>query len=124
MASSDALGRDPRLLLLNPGDNVLVARSPIAAGEAVLVDGTVVSLGMALELGHKLARHPISPGAAITKYGMPIGYATAAIATGAHVHLHNVRSGYTRSIALDSGVAGALAGSDGPGPYTGDVTHG
>jgi len=36
----------------------------------------------------------------VLKYGCPIGTATRAIAPGEHVHLHNVRSGYTRSISI------------------------
>ena len=114
MASSEpgsASGRDPRLLLLNPADNVLVARQPVASGEALLLDGQVVRLSMPLPLGHKLARRAIADGEAVIKYGAPIGYATCAILPGEHVHLHNVRSGYTASVALE------LAGSDGPGPY-------
>ncbi len=124
MASSDPAGaapRDPRLLLLNAADNVLVARGPIEAGEQVLFDGHAVRLDDTLRLGHKLARRAIADGEAIVKYGAPIGYATAAIPPGAHVHPHNVRSGYTASVALEGdaapGEALKLAGSDGPGPY-------
>lgn len=112
MANSDPAGaaaRDPRLLLLNPADNVLVARQPVEAGQALSLDGQVVRMSVPLRLGHKLARRAIADGEAVIKYGAPIGYATCAIAPGEHVHLHNVRSGYTASVAL--------AGSDGPGPY-------
>lgn len=122
MANSDPAGtevRDPRLLLLNPADNVLVARQPVAAGEPLLLDGQVVRPAVPLRLGHKLARRAIADGEAVIKYGAPIGYATCAIMPGEHVHLHNVRSGYTASVAL-SGADGALldlAGSDGLGPY-------
>lgn len=112
MAPSDA-----RLLLLHPDDNVLVARRPVPAGEEILVDGTSVRLAETLRLGHKLARRAIAADEAIRKYGAPIGYATVPIRPGDHVHLHNVRSGYTPSIALDPSDAAALAGSDGPGPY-------
>lgn len=123
MASSD-----PRLLLLNAADNVLVARGPIGAGEQVLVDGHAVCLDGPLHLGHKLARRAIADGEAVVKYGAPIGYATAAILPGAHVHLHNVRSGYTASVALaETGGTGAalnLAGSDGPGPYDAGARNG
>jgi hypothetical protein len=103
MASSSPDNTDRRLLLLNPADNVLVARGAIDAGEQLLVEGETVMLLVVLRLGHKIARRAIPVGEAITKYGMPIGYATETIAPGAHVHLHNVRSGYTRSIALEAG---------------------
>lgn len=40
--------------------------------------------------GHKVATRAIGPGEAIVKYGVTIGRATAAIAAGEHVHVHNV----------------------------------
>lgn len=86
---------DPRLLLLNDGDNVLVARTRIAEGEALRVDGAEIRLAAPLSIGHKIARRDIVPGEKILKYGAPIGSATAAIHRGAHVHVHNVKSDYT-----------------------------
>ena len=82
-------------VVLDPEDDVAMAL-------ADLVPGTIrVRLGEAIEtvtltepipLGHKLARRAIAAGALVRKYGAPIGEATAAIAAGAHVHVHNVRS--------------------------------
>jgi hypothetical protein len=86
---------DPRLLLLHPGDNVLVLRDQITAGELITVEGEKVRIQIALGLGHKLARRPIAPGEKVVKYGAPIGSATVAIATGDHVHTHNLKSDYT-----------------------------
>jgi altronate dehydratase len=43
-------------------------------------------------LGHKVARRAIAPGEHIRKYGAVIGEATAVIAAGAHLHVHNMRS--------------------------------
>lgn len=86
---------DPRLLLLHASDNVLVLRDQIAAGELIAVEGEKVRIQIALGLGHKLARRPISPGEKVVKYGAPIGSATAPIAVGDHVHTHNLRSDYT-----------------------------
>lgn len=129
MASSDpanAVGCDPRLLLLHPADNVLVARQHVPPGEALLLGGQVVRLAVPLQLGHKIARRAIAAGEAVTKHGAPIGYATSGIHPGEHVHLHNVRSGYTASVAL-AGADGAalnLAGSDGPGPYDAGARNG
>ncbi len=37
----------------------------------------------------------------ILKYGAPIGVATQAIAAGAHVHVHNMRSDYTPTYHLE-----------------------
>jgi (2R)-sulfolactate sulfo-lyase subunit alpha len=43
-------------------------------------------------LGHKVAMRAIARGARVMKYGSPIGEATADIAAGDHVHVHNLRS--------------------------------
>jgi hypothetical protein len=92
---------DPRLLLLSAADNVLVATTSLPAEIAVLVDGIRLRLGSNLRLGHKLARRAIPAGEKIIKYGAPIGVATTAIAAGAHVHVHNVRSDYTPTYHLE-----------------------
>ena len=42
--------------------------------------------------GHKFALHDIRKGEHIIKYGEVIGAATADIAQGEHVHLHNTKS--------------------------------
>lgn len=102
---------DPRLLTLHPGDNVLVARAPIAAGETILVSGQQRVMAVALSLGHKIARGPIAAGAAIVKYGAVIGTATCDIAPGAHVHVHNVRSNHTATYSLDAARAGHDTGA-------------
>ena len=94
---------DPRLLLLSPADTVYVLRDQIAAGETVMVEGLAVSFPHALGLGHKIARLPVAAGDRVIKYGAPIGRATRAIAVGDHVHLHNLRSDYTPSYALNGG---------------------
>lgn len=83
-------------LAIHPDDNVAVAIADIASGAVVRVwrDGTVSEL-IATEpiaLGHKVALVDLAPGAAITKYGETIGVATAPIAKGHHVHVHNLVS--------------------------------
>jgi altronate dehydratase small subunit len=92
---------DPRLLLLDDRDNVLVAITRIRAGETVAIAGTTVTLAADLPIGHKLARRAIAPGARIIKYGAPIGSATAAIAPGESVHVQNVKSDYTPTYHLE-----------------------
>jgi altronate dehydratase small subunit len=99
-ASGEGEGTDARLLLLSEADNVLVARSRIRAGATVAVEGASVTLAADLPLGHKLARRPIRAGEKIVKYGAPIGTATEAIAAGAPVHVHNVKSDYTPTYHL------------------------
>jgi hypothetical protein len=92
LASSET---DHRLLLLAPGDSVLVLRDQIAAGELIMVEGRQVRVQLALGLGHKIARVATAPGGVVVKYGAPIGRASRAIAVGDHVHTHNLASDYT-----------------------------
>lgn len=92
---------DPRLLLLAPVDNVLVATARLRAGETVTHDGWSVVLPADIPLGHKLARRDLAPGEKIVKYGAPIGSATAAIRAGEHAHVHNIRSDYTPTYHLE-----------------------
>jgi hypothetical protein len=110
---------DPRLLLLAPGDTVFVLRDQIAAGELIVVEGIKVRIQVALGLGHKIARLAMHPGDKVIKYGAPIGSATRAIATGDHVHLHNLKSDYTPThlrggarAGLSESEADRLAGGD------------
>ena len=91
---------DPRLLLLAPGDNVLVARKAIEPGEPIMVAGALVDTGNRVGMGHKLAAKAIGVGDKIIKYGAPIGSATVPIRVGDHVHIHNVKSDYTPTYAL------------------------
>jgi altronate dehydratase small subunit len=95
--------RDSRLLLLNEADNVFVLRGRVAAGERVALEaGVGAPLPRDLPLAHKIARRPIAEGQRIIKYGAPIGVATADIAAGQHVHVHNVRSDYTPTYTLEA----------------------
>ena len=93
---------DPRLLLLDPRDNVLVAAARLRAGETVSFEGWSVVIPAAdVPLGHKLARRDIAMGEKIVKYDAPIGSATAAIRAGEHAHVHNIKSDYTPTYHLE-----------------------
>ncbi len=92
---------DARLLLLNPLDNVLVARAPLPLNEFVMVSGSSILLRGPIPLGHKIARRAIAAGEPVLKYGAPIGIATHDIAAGEHVHTHNVISAYTPTYSLE-----------------------
>ncbi len=80
------------VLLMHPNDNVLQAVAPLAAGRVVEAAGLSLTLAAAIPSGHKIARRAIAAGDLIIKYGQPIGRATADIAAGEHVHVHNVES--------------------------------
>jgi hypothetical protein len=90
-------------LAIHPQDSVAVVLRDIAKGEAVRVraGGRVEMLlaAEALKLGHKIARVAIAAGTPVLKYGAAIGSATADIAAGAHVHVHNIASDRARKAA-------------------------
>lgn len=82
-------------LLLNPQDDVAIARRDLPAGGMVSLDaiGTpqaLLSLRQAIPAGHKLALRSLSTGAPVRRYGQVIGFASCAIAAGDHVHSHNL----------------------------------
>jgi len=98
---------DSRLLLLSEQDNVLVACRQIEAQECVEIEGRPCRIDKTLLLGHKIARLAITPGSKIMKYGAPIGSATQTIAAGEHVHVHNMKSDYTKTHTIDQSAKGA-----------------
>jgi len=81
---------------IDSSDNVAVVLQPIAPGDEVIVNvGDHVTTVKALEpiaLCHKIALTDLRPGDPVIKYGECIGEATQAIARGAAVHIHNLRS--------------------------------
>lgn len=82
----------PRVLRLDPADNVAVAVIALQAGETVVLDRDVVAVGEPIRFGHKVALSAIAAGAPVVKYAEIIGRATCDIAAGEHVHVHNVVS--------------------------------
>ena len=84
-------------VLLHQNDNILVSCRDLAPGETLRIDTQVVTLTQPVLLGHKIARRPLAQGEKVLKYGAPIGTTLAKIATGEHVHLHNLRSDYIPS---------------------------
>ena len=79
-------------------DNVATALQDIARGAVRLTgavpEGLSVSALSDIPFGHKVALYDIKCGENIVKYGAVIGIATADIAKGEYVHLHNMRSRY------------------------------
>jgi altronate dehydratase len=82
------------LMVMHAKDNVAVCLRPIEGGEEVELvhDGrtTSIKVATAVPLGHKVALAPVASGQPIVKYGEVIGRATRDIATGQHVHDHNI----------------------------------
>jgi len=84
------------VLRIHPADNVAMALSDLPAGVPLELAGSGTALGLAtceaIPFGHKVALAPIRCGESVIKYGASIGLATADIAPGQHVHVHNLRS--------------------------------
>jgi altronate hydrolase len=80
----------PPVIALHPGDGVVIARATLLAGTPV-ADGVVATAR--IPAGHKVATRAYAEGEPIRRYGQIIGFATAAIAPGAHVHVHNCGMG-------------------------------
>jgi altronate hydrolase len=81
-----------QILRIHPQDNVAVALRDLSAGECLQVDGSELRLAETVGRGHKVALHPIACGESVIKYGHPIGHASAEIAAGAWVHVHNLKT--------------------------------
>jgi len=91
------MSTSPRIVRLNPLDNVVVAVDALAQGSQ-LQDRQPLRAAEAIQPGHKVATRAIGAGEAIIKYGQIIGFATEAIDPGRWVHVHNVDRG---SLELD-----------------------
>ncbi|TLU73430.1 UxaA family hydrolase [Lichenicoccus roseus] len=78
----------PAVTLLHERDNVAVARRPLAEGERLAPGGLAVR--MPVPRGHKVALAAIPAGQPVRKYGQVIGFATAPIEPGDHVHTANM----------------------------------
>ena len=78
------------VIRLHPDDGVLIARASLPPG-TVVADG--VTTVERIPSGHKVAIKPIAVGEPVIRYGQIIGFATAPIAPGQHVHVQNIGMG-------------------------------
>jgi altronate dehydratase len=87
------------IVVLAEGDNVGVAVQPIGPGDSAHSAAEHhVTAAEEIPLGHKIALRPIASGERIIRLGVPVGIATADIATGQLVHVHNVKSQYLDNV--------------------------
>jgi altronate hydrolase len=77
------------LIRLHPDDNVLVAKQPLALGQALPEFG--VRVRAQVPAGHKIAACAIAQGEPVRKYNAVIGVAARAIEAGDYVHAHNLK---------------------------------
>src|SRR5579864_6635962 len=80
----------PPVIRLHPDDGVVIARATLLPG-AQVADGVVAA--ERIPAGHKVAVRPIAAGEPVRRYGQIIGFASAAIAPGQHVHVQNCEMG-------------------------------
>ncbi len=89
-------GGEVLAIRLAAADDVAVVLADTAAGQTVRVagDGPPLSLAArgAIPANHKIALVPIAEGADVVRNGTAIGRATAGIAAGDCVHVHNLVS--------------------------------
>jgi altronate hydrolase len=102
----------PLALRCHPDDGVGIALRALARGQVVVLGGEECLLRAPIPAGHKFALRPHAAGQAVLRYGEAIGRATQAIATGDHVHSHNLATALAgeRRYA-DSGARGADVGA-------------
>ncbi|MCC7496218.1 MAG: UxaA family hydrolase [Bryobacterales bacterium] len=89
---------------IHADDNAATLLEDCDGGGVEVIGGSPagVTLVEPIRLGHKVALCDIKPGAAIIKFGIPIGVATQPIRAGEWIHLHNCRSRVDeRSSTLD-----------------------
>jgi len=93
----------PATISLNPEDHVAVALRELAPGDTVQNGGVVCR--SSIPVGHKVAITRIQAEAPVRKYGQIIGFASADIQPGDHVHTHNLVMGdFFRDPAMGQGV--------------------
>jgi altronate hydrolase len=104
----------PAVLKIHPDDSVAVALEPLAAGTSIDTFG--LTLAADIPQGHKFALKAIAAGEAVLKYGAVIGIAREAIAPGAHVHVHNLKTALGGVLDYRFGGPAAVAGPSGSVP--------
>ena len=80
----------PPVIRLHPDDSVVIARASLLPGAPI---GDNLVARQRVPAGHKVAVRAIAAGEAIRRYGQIIGFASAPIGAGEHVHVHNCEMG-------------------------------
>ena len=90
------------VIRLHTNDDVLIATQQLIPG-AVLEPENVTVRDL-IPPGHKIAAHDIKLGDAVHRYNQIIGFATADIAAGQHIHAHNLGMGeFERDYGIGQG---------------------
>ena len=86
------------VIRLHPADDVVISRQQMLSG-ATIEGGKITVRGL-VPPGHKIATRRVAKGEPVRRYNQIIGFATADIEPGAHVHVHN------RGMGADGGAFG------------------
>ena len=78
-----------RVIQLNRSDDVVIACQDLAAGTVLDEYGLVVR--DTVPAGHKVAVRDLATGQPVRRYNQIIGFASAAISAGDHVHVQNLK---------------------------------
>jgi altronate hydrolase len=78
------------VIVLHPKDNVAIARVALNEGQAIETNGSSLTVQRPVPGGHKIAIRPIASGSPVYRYGEVIGFASADIKVGEHVHTQNL----------------------------------
>lgn len=79
-----------KIIQIAQNDNVVVALTPIKAGDVFKVNDKQVTALEDIPQGHKIAVQSIDKEESIIKYGFSIGHATKEIKAGQWIHTHNM----------------------------------
>ncbi len=97
-SSTSILGRTQRgampiadvTVKLNPLDDVVIAKRPLLPRTTLQSPDGDITVVQMIPPGHKVAIRGISQGGPVRRYGQIIGFASREIASGQHVHAHNL----------------------------------
>jgi altronate hydrolase len=107
----------PLVLRLSPADDVVIATRALEP-ETLLVQEKVRT-AEPIPAGHKVATRAIAKGQPVRRYNQIIGFASADIAPGQHVHVHNVEMhDFARDYAFGADVK-PTAKADEPATFMG-----
>lgn len=87
---------DDAAMRLHPADHVALARQQLASGLVLHSSDGQLEVRQHIPPGHKVALVGRRRGEPVRRYGQLIGFATAAIEAGDHVHSHNLGVGELR----------------------------
>jgi altronate hydrolase len=93
-------------LKLHPADDVIIAKARLSRGTMVETVAGAMPVASDIPSGHKVAFRARAAGDPVLRYGQIIGFATAPIAPGEHVHQHNLHPGTLRQtfeVGVDAG---------------------